>query len=119
MKCAEDYFSLVGQRLGIQFVRAINMLDTSCDNTRKTTGNGRFIIFITGVYVPGYWRPFTSFNTKVKIFLESEDKPPVFESKTIMNSKDPLWFQIEETFRSQLTNKETEIIICVYDNDNV
>lgn len=58
MKCAEDYFALVRHRLEIQFVRAINMLDTSCENTRKTTGNGWLTIFITGVYVPGYWVPF-------------------------------------------------------------
>lgn len=55
------------------------MLDTSCENTRKTTGNGRLTIFITGVYVPGYLMPLKWFKSIVRIFLESEDKTPVYE----------------------------------------
>lgn len=60
------------------------MLDTSCENTRKTTGNGRLTIIMTGVYVPGYLMPLRWFKAKVKIFLESEGKEPVYVSKKIM-----------------------------------
>lgn len=45
MICGQDYFNFVRYRLESQFSSAINMLDVTCNNTRKKTGSGILTIY--------------------------------------------------------------------------